>query len=335
MHSANNFGQSKVLVVGKRALFACLLAGGLASPAWAQSVSGGTATFSNGVSNQDDAGDVASGSGSTAGGGFSTANGTGSTASGGAATATGVNSTASGGGSTASGLDSTASGVASTATGTFSDASGVSSTATGANSAASGAGDIAAGANATTTRSGTQTNGNIAVGSDTSTVSGASSAVDTTANGGNSIAIGAGAQSTGNNSLALGAGSTDGGAANVLSVGAPGATRAITNVTAGAVAINSTDAVNGSQLYATNQNIGTVKKEAYQGVAAALASPSIPELSPGQKWVGLKMGAYGGQNALGGAFAYQVSTGADIGVTIAKGFQGGPVAVSAQLGYAW
>jgi hypothetical protein len=47
------------------------------------------------------------------------------------------------------------------------------------------------------------------------------------------------------------------------------------------------------------------------------------------------MGNYGGQTAMGGAFAYQVTEGANIGVSVADSPEGGPLAVSAQLGYAW
>ena len=63
------------------------------------------------------------------------------------------------------------------------------------------------------------------------------------------MALGDGASATGNNSVALGAGSTDGGQANVVSVGAVGAERKIVNVAAGTVSATSTDAINGSQLY--------------------------------------------------------------------------------------
>lgn len=63
-----------------------------------------------------------------------------------------------------------------------------------------------------------------------------------------STAIGNGASAQGNNSVALGAGSTDGGQDNVVSVGAAGAERRITNVAAGTISATSTDAVNGSQL---------------------------------------------------------------------------------------
>ena len=59
------------------------------------------------------------------------------------------------------------------------------------------------------------------------------------------MAIGSSAVSTGTNSIALGANSTDGGAANVLSIGTVGGERRITNVATGTA---TTDAVNFGQL---------------------------------------------------------------------------------------
>ena len=103
--------------------------------------------------------------------------------------------------------------------------------ATGANALAAGFGASAAGATAT------------ALGTQAS------------ASGPSGTALGAQAVSTGNNSVALGAGSTDGGVANVVSVGAPGAERRIVNVADGTLSAASKDAVNGSQLFATNQNV--------------------------------------------------------------------------------
>ncbi|MGJ3701009.1 hypothetical protein [Variovorax sp. AFSI2.2] len=101
-----------------------------------------------------------------------------------------------------------------------------------------------------------------------------------TASGINSVAVGTGATATTANSVALGNDSTTGtatavtgttiggtsytfaGAAptGVVSVGSAGAERQITNVAAGQLNATSTDAVNGSQLYATNtaiSNLGT------------------------------------------------------------------------------
>ena len=63
--------------------------------------------------------------------------------------------------------------------------------------------------------------------------------------GRNGLAVGYGAATSGVNSVALGNGSSDGGRANVVSVGTAGATRQVVNVGAGTQA---TDAVNVSQL---------------------------------------------------------------------------------------
>ncbi|WP_321959620.1 YadA-like family protein [Paraburkholderia tropica] len=98
-----------------------------------------------------------------------------------------------------------------------------------------------------------------------------------TASAANAIAIGNGANASVSNSLALGNGATTAaavGTANgviggqtftyagatptgVVSVGAAGAERQVTNVAAGRVTAASTDAVNGSQLYATNTQVTT------------------------------------------------------------------------------
>ncbi|WP_279609089.1 YadA-like family protein [Burkholderia cenocepacia] len=90
------------------------------------------------------------------------------------------------------------------------------------------------------------------------------------ASGALAVAIGAGAQGAGANSLALGSGarvSGNGSVAigynsvanqnNVVSVGAAGQERKIVNVADGDVAFQSTDAVNGGQLYAALNNLST------------------------------------------------------------------------------
>ena len=98
-----------------------------------------------------------------------------------------------------------------------------------------------------------------------------------TASAANAIAIGNGANASVSNSVALGDGATTAaavGTANgviggqtftyagatptgVVSVGAAGAERQVTSVAAGRVTSTSTDAVNGSQLYATNTQVTT------------------------------------------------------------------------------
>jgi autotransporter adhesin len=96
-----------------------------------------------------------------------------------------------------------------------------------------------------------------------------------TAAGTSAVAIGLGATAANANSVALGSGSVTAAAvgtastvingttynfqgttpASTVSVGAVGAERTITNVAAGRISGTSTDAINGSQLFATNQSI--------------------------------------------------------------------------------
>lgn len=100
-----------------------------------------------------------------------------------------------------------------------------------------------------------------------------------TASAANSVAVGSNATASTDNSVALGSGSTTSAAmptasttiqgqtydfagtapVGVVSVGAPGAERQIQNVAAGQISASSTDAVNGSQLYATNQAINNIQ----------------------------------------------------------------------------
>ncbi|KVW81364.1 cell surface protein [Burkholderia ubonensis] len=106
-----------------------------------------------------------------------------------------------------------------------------------------------------------------------------SSAPDSIATGADSVAIGPNALASVDNSVAIGNGAMTSGAVpvssttvggllfgnyagsvpiGVFSVGAPGAERQITNVAAGRVTAASTDAVNGSQLYAANSTVASL-----------------------------------------------------------------------------
>jgi hypothetical protein len=131
-----------------------------------------------------------------------------------------------------------------------------------ANDGASGANSVAAGAGASASGAGA-----VAVGS------------AATASAANSVAVGSNATAGTANSVALGNGSTTTAATptasttiqgqtynfaganpvGVVSVGAPGAERQIQNVAAGQLSATSTDAVNGSQLYATNQAVNNIQ----------------------------------------------------------------------------
>jgi autotransporter adhesin len=96
------------------------------------------------------------------------------------------------------------------------------------------------------------------------------------ASGPASTAIGYRAVASGVNSVAIGANSTDGGQANVVSVGSPGAERRITNVAPGT---SPTDAVNLSQLTTAQQNwqltIDHYVQRADAGVALSLAAAGL------------------------------------------------------------
>ncbi|MDS0790677.1 YadA-like family protein [Burkholderia pseudomultivorans] len=74
--------------------------------------------------------------------------------------------------------------------------------------------------------------------------------------GANSLALGSGARVTGNGSVAIGYNSVAN-QNNVVSVGAVGQERRIVNVADGDVAFQSTDAINGGQLYAALNNLST------------------------------------------------------------------------------
>lgn len=123
--------------------------------------------------------------------------------------------------------------------------------------------------------------GGIAIGQ-TSTVNAADSialGTNSTANGAQSMALGAGATANEPGSVALGAGSTTAAAVattgttingvaytfagtaptSTVSVGSVGNERTVTNVAAGRISATSTDAINGSQLYATNQAVEAVQ----------------------------------------------------------------------------
>ncbi|MFK3650681.1 YadA family autotransporter adhesin [Lysobacter enzymogenes] len=118
-----------------------------------------------------------------------------------------------------------------------------------------------------------------------------STGADSTATGADSVAIGTGATAANAGDVALGANSTTGAAVatastvingttydfagtapvSVVSVGAVGAERQITNVAAGRLTADSTDAINGSQLFATNTELGAVNDRA-KALGADVAS---------------------------------------------------------------
>lgn len=143
----------------------------------------------------------------------------------------------------------------------------------------------------------------------------------------------------------------------VISVGHYGNERQIQNVAPGVVSESSTDAVNGSQLYATNQQVSRNTADINQlgnkfnqldsridglnkdirGVGASAAAMSaIPQAYlPGKSLLGLGVGGYGGESAM----ALGISTISDNGKVILKMNAGqntrGNLSVGAGIGYQW
>ncbi|MGH8818271.1 MAG: beta strand repeat-containing protein, partial [Achromobacter pestifer] len=225
---------------------------------------GNNIALGNGVATGDQGHNVAIGSGAT------TANASSAT---GGAVAIGRDQRAIGNGAVALGDPNTANGTGAVALGAENIAAGDETGDTASNGAvaigngnrAIGQGSIALGNGSTTSDA-----GSIALG-DTASASAA-----------NAIAMGSGANAANAGDVALGAQSRTEAAVgtasttidgqtyqfagispdSTVSVGDAGAERTITNVAAGRINANSTDAINGSQLFATNQAIETVSDSA-------------------------------------------------------------------------
>ncbi|ACC71755.1 ESPR-type extended signal peptide-containing protein [Paraburkholderia phymatum] len=149
---------------------------------------------------------------------------------------------------------------------------------------------------------------------------------DSQATGANAVAIGGNAKATADNSVALGANSVAD-RANTVSVGSKGNERQIANVAAGT---EGTDAVNVDQLNQTVANamgsmpagmsakdytdqrfnsmqntVNQVAKNAYAGVAAAMAMPNLTPSQPGNTVVAAGAGMYKNGSAVGVGATYR------------------------------
>ena len=136
-----------------------------------------------------------------------------------------------------------------------------------------------------------------------------------TATGNHAVAVGNSAVASHTNAVALGNGSVTS-AANTVSVGSAGNERRITNVAAG---VDSTDAVNVSQLNAamnggtvvanayTDQQIDALRRDAYRGIAQAAALVPMAPAAVGESTLNAGIANYGGESAIGIAFASQIS----------------------------
>ncbi|MDR6504141.1 autotransporter adhesin, partial [Burkholderia ambifaria] len=244
---------------------------------------------------------------------------------------TGTDSTAVGSGSNASGSGSSAIGSGSNASGSGSSAIGSGSNASGDNSSAVGNGSSASGSNSSAIGAGSNASGN------NGTAVGQGSA----AAGENSTAIGQGSSAKANNSVALGAGSVAD-EANTVSVGGGEAgERRITNVAAG---VNATDAVNVGQLNDTVQRfdqrfadtdraINQVAKNAYAGVAAAMAMPNLTPSGPGKTIVAAGAANYKSGSAVAAGATYRSMNGKWLMHGAVSATSTGDLGVRAQVGY--
>jgi autotransporter adhesin len=204
----------------------------------------------------DSADAVAIGNGSTATGGKAVSIGSGNIANGDGAVAIGDPNTASGDGAIASGKDNTATGNGSVAMGNTNMVGG-------GGQAISTPGTAAQGAVGIGYQNTVIGQGSVAIGSTSSALAAGAVAFGDTAvaNFADDVALGSGsvtAAAVGTASTVIGGTTYNfaGTAPNsTISVGAVGAERTITNVAAGRLSDSSTDAVNGSQLFATNQQV--------------------------------------------------------------------------------
>ncbi|ACA32621.1 YadA-like family protein [Histophilus somni] len=186
--------------------------------------------------------------------------------------------------STAFGWAANAKGEASTALGWQATASGKRSQAIGPQATVSGEGSLSFGSGVHTTKDNSFSMGRNIKNNGTKTVA-IGNNIDVTTD--NSVFLGDGSRYTDQSETSGGIGKVDGNyagadAKGVVSVGSKGNERRIQNVAAGLLSHQSTDAVNGSQLHATNQRLEEVNKDAKAGIAAAMAFKEVPFV-PG-KW---------------------------------------------------
>ncbi|AOY61241.2 YadA-like family protein [Xanthomonas citri pv. glycines] len=239
----------------------------------------------------------ATGADSTAIGAEALASGDGAVALGTSSKALGINSLALGSGSSAAGGNSVAQGNGAAASGLAAVAQGAFASAAGGNSVAQGSLAQANGADA------------VAIGSSSNAASKSTVAIGSkaTANFTGDVALGDG--SVTESTVATSNGVLNGrtysyaGAAPVstVSVGAVGNERTITNVAAGRISASSTDAVNGSQLYATNVEVGRLG-ETIEGIQGGdgikymhVNSEGADSVAIGAESVAIGAGAVAGQ----------------------------------------
>ncbi|WFN13246.1 YadA-like family protein [Burkholderia contaminans] len=231
---------------------------------------------------------------------------------------TGDGSTVVGEGADASGRNSSAIGNGAVASGENSSAVGQGSVASGSNSSAVGQGSVASGDNSSAIGQGS------------------------VASGEGSTALGQGATASGNNSIAVGQGSvaTE---ANTVSFGdgTPEGNRRLVNIADG---INASDAATRGQLDRamesvdqrfndTNRAINDVAKNAYAGIAAAMAMPNMTPSQPGKTVVAVGAANFKSGSAIAAGATYRSRNGNWLVNGATSVTSVGDVGIRAQVGY--
>ncbi|MDN7586083.1 ESPR-type extended signal peptide-containing protein [Burkholderia seminalis] len=258
--------------------------------------------------------------------------GGGSTVVGEGAVATGENSSAIGDSALASGENSSAVGQGAVASGSNGSAIGQGSTASGGNSSAVGQGAVASGNNGSAIGQGAVASGE----------NGTALGQGAVASGKDSTALGQGASATGSGSVAIGQGSvaTE---ANTVSFGDGTAegNRRLVNIADG---INASDAATKGQLDRamesvdqrfndTNRAINDVAKNAYAGIAAAMAMPNMTPSQPGKTVVAVGAANFKSGSAIAAGATYRSRNGSWLVNGATSITSVGDVGVRAQVGY--
>nr|WP_244107077.1 YadA-like family protein [Burkholderia cenocepacia] len=216
-----------------------------------------------------------------------------------------------GDGSAASGENSSAIGQGSAASGDGSTAVGQGSNASGGNSSAIGQGSNASGSNSSAIGQGAVASG------DSSTAIGQGSS----ATGSGSVAIGAGSVATEANTVSFGDGTAEG-------------NRRLVNIADG---VNASDAATKGQLdraiNGMQGQINDVAKNAYAGVAAAMAMPNLTPSQPGKTVVAAGAANYKSGSAIAAGATYRTRDGKWLMNGAVSVTSTGDAGVRAQVGY--
>ncbi|MBB0073477.1 adhesin [Burkholderia cepacia] len=258
------------------------------------------------------------GGGSTVVGEGAVASGENSSAIGDSALASGENSSAVGQGAVASGSNGSAIGQGSTASGSNSSAVGQGAVASGNNGSAIGQGSVASGENGTAVGQGA-----VASGKDSTALGQGASAT-----GSGSVAIGQGSVATEANTVSFGDGTAEG-------------NRRLVNIADG---INASDAATKGQLDRamesvdqrfndTNRAINDVAKNAYAGIAAAMAMPNMTPSQPGKTVVAVGAANFKNGSAIAAGATYRSRNGSWLVNGATSITSVGDVGVRAQVGY--